>query len=149
ALDAEQRAADGLRLSAEVLAHRAQVRLQVPEQRLERPAHMRVVVGLAGLEPSAIVVAGEAAQEAEALVGEVRGHGAAIVGVPATARRAAAGPSPAGGRAVPASHRPWHAPRAVRPAARRTGPGSARTGLNPRAGAAGGSRSSARAHRRT
>ena len=37
--------------------------------------HVRLVVGLVRLEPRALVVARQCAQEPEALVGEVRGHG--------------------------------------------------------------------------
>src|SRR3546814_1994860 len=78
ALDAEQRAAHGLRFGPVVLADRVQIRLQVGQQRLEGAAHVRFVVGLVRLEPRALVVARQRAQEPEALVGEVGRHGRGI-----------------------------------------------------------------------
>src|SRR3546814_7115288 len=78
ALDAEQRAAHGLRFGTVVLAHGKQVRLQVGKQRLEGAAHVRLVVGLVRLEPRALVVAGQRAQKPEALVGEIGRHGRQI-----------------------------------------------------------------------
>src|SRR5207342_1498910 len=71
AMDAEQRAADRAGIGAVLRADRGEVRLQVRKQLEEGAAHLRVVVGLVRLEPLAIVVAGQAAQELEALVGEV------------------------------------------------------------------------------
>src|SRR3546814_2042309 len=75
ALDADQRAAHGLRFGTVVLAHGKQVRLQVGKQRLEGAAHVRLVVGLVRLEPRALVVAGQSAQKTDALVGELGRHG--------------------------------------------------------------------------
>ena len=45
-MDAEQRAADGFRIGAEMLADFGQRRLQVEQQLQERSAHVRLVVGL-------------------------------------------------------------------------------------------------------
>src|SRR5690606_14250293 len=47
---------------------------QVAEQALERLADVRLVVGLVGLEPGALVVGGQGAEELQALVGEVGTH---------------------------------------------------------------------------
>src|SRR3546814_2340088 len=68
----------GLRFGPVVLADRVQIRLQVGQQRLEGAAHVRLVVGLVRLEPRALVVARQRAQEPEALVCEVGRHGRQI-----------------------------------------------------------------------
>src|SRR5690606_10570077 len=74
AVDAEQRAAHFRRVGAEMRAHPGQRDLQVAEQALERLAHVGLVVRLVGLAPGALVVAGQGAEELQALVGEVGTH---------------------------------------------------------------------------
>src|SRR5690606_38816218 len=76
ALDPEHRAAHGARVGAVMRADRRQRRLQVAQETLERLAHVRLVVGLVRLEPGALVVPGDAAQEAERLVGKIGSHDA-------------------------------------------------------------------------
>ena len=66
ALHAEQRTADLARIGAVMTAQFRDRRLQVRDQLQEGFAHVRFVVGLVRLEPGAVVVACQRAQEAEA-----------------------------------------------------------------------------------
>src|SRR6185312_6125919 len=76
AVDAVQRTAVLARVGAVVRADLRQRRLQVGDQDEERLAHVALVVVLVRVEPVAMVVAFQSAQEAEGGGGEIAlGHG--------------------------------------------------------------------------
>ncbi len=77
AVDAEERAADRPRIGVEVGADLGQARPEIADELLRRMAQLLLVALLVGLEPLAVVVGLEVAQELEELRAEVGsgGHG--------------------------------------------------------------------------